>query len=125
MISPRAFSPRKPMAMEASVMPTWQADRYSSMLRELAEGERGSALALLGVGLHPVALDANECELGGDEEAVEADEQSDREEEEGGGHRTSLERERLPLDASTCALGAGSGELREGASSLMRRPSAR
>ena len=77
-----AGSPRKPMPSEASVMPNWQADRYSLMSSSCLTTILRLAVALGGHLLDPGALRAHERELGRDEEAVEEDQHDDRAEQE-------------------------------------------
>ena len=82
-----AGSPRKPMPSEVIVMPSWQADRYSSMcsicLRTSAAPRRPSSTSC---STRPWRR-AHERELRGDEQAVQRDQNGDAEQEEQLGHR--------------------------------------
>ena len=82
-----AGSPRKPMPSEVIVMPSWHADRYSSMcsicLRTSAAPRRPSSTQLLDAPLRR----AHEGELGGDEQAVQRDQNGYAEQEQQLGHR--------------------------------------
>ena len=70
------------MPSEASVMPNWQADRYSLRSSSCVErrGERAAPPA--GQLLEPRAPRADERELGRHEEPVREDEQDDRDEQQ-------------------------------------------
>ena len=76
----------KPMPIEAIVMPSWQAERYSSMRSIWRERERGAALALVAQLLDARLARAHEGELRGDEEAVEGDQDGHPDQEQQLGH---------------------------------------
>ena len=72
------------MPSEASVMPNWQADRYSLRSSSCATTSCARAVALVGHLLELGAARAHERELGRDEEAVGEDQHDDRAEQERG-----------------------------------------
>ena len=82
-----AGSPRKPMPSEAMVMPSWHAERYSSIASIWREHERRAALAFVAHLLDPALARAHEREFGRDEETVGCHEHSNAEQEEQLGHR--------------------------------------
>ena len=64
-------SPRKPIPIEAIVIPIWQAESDSSILSSCSITVLGAAFAFLGQLLDLAAAAAHEGELGRDEEAVD------------------------------------------------------
>ncbi len=77
-----AGSPMKPMPSEAIVMPSWQADRYSSMRSSCRPARRAPLSALV---LHLLELGvprAHERELRRDEESVGQNEHADADEQQ-------------------------------------------
>ena len=63
-----AGSPRKPIPIEASVIPNWHAASDSSMWSSCSSTSSAPRFALFGQRLEPAAAAADERELGSDEE---------------------------------------------------------
>ena len=111
--SASAGSPRKPIPIEAIVIPSWQAERYSSIWSSWRRTRLAAPLALVGELLDLAAAGADERELGGDEEAVERDQDEQRDERDGG-HR------QRPRSAGRLLRGrARWGPVLEGSSSII------
>ena len=66
------------------MIPTWQAESDSSIVSICSSACSAPGLALGGERLDPALAGPDERELGGDEEAVDRDEQKEQDEEERG-----------------------------------------
>ena len=75
-------SPRKPIPIEAIVIPIWQAESDSSILSSCSTTASAPGFAFLGQLFDFAAAAAHERELGGDEEAVDRDQQQQEDEQE-------------------------------------------
>ena len=75
-------SPRKPMPIEAIVIPIWQAESDSSILSSCSTTASAPLFAFLGELFDFAAAAAHERELGRDEEAVDGDQQQQEDEQE-------------------------------------------
>ena len=71
-------------------MPSWQADRYSSMCSICLSDERGAAAAVVAELLDASLRGAHERELRGDEESVQGDQNGDAEQKQELGHLRPL-----------------------------------
>ena len=69
-----AGSPRKPMPSEAIVIPSWHADRYSSIWSTCLSASAAPRTPVVAHLLEPGLTRAHEAELRGHEEAVRGDE---------------------------------------------------
>ena len=115
-----AGSPRKPIPIEAIVIPSWQAERYSSMRSSCTQHQARALRALAGELLHLAATGADQRELGGDEDAVDQHQRDQRNEGQSR-HRSRRSRPGLrPSGRAQLPAGRGAwGPVLEGSSSII------
>ena len=99
------------MPSEVIVMPSWQADRYSSMRSICLSTSAAPRLPVVAQLLDASLRGAHERELRGDEESVQSDQNGDAEQEQELGHLRPVACQARAWKPFLCLLRGGSSSL--------------